>query len=448
MITQDFYSGEPVTTGSPPIFDKQQENEAANMASFGRYDYDPGSRSTVTSIPTSIYPGGYGYNGIGIGAQPMGYSPYGNVQPTYNQYRGGNPVLQPGYNPLTYYQSPYYQQPQQYQIPTTYHIEGIGNSGKYMPPKDYQERIDALQMEYYAKRDEQDVKQEIERQNSVYNSYGYGGYNYYGVPYYNPFQYNSINAELSDQIKALENEAIDNRLNFQTNLSRLAHNFAGEVISNEDIMERYTGKDVEIPEAFRYQPQIYYDQTMYRRMVPFDNTQYYQQFHAEVSNKFHSIIPADSNLKDTFANMGIIQAQWDMEDEMHRRRDASSMYNSNDNSYKYFVRQKVRERYAREHGIPIQQVRDVTDLNINTMRQEFLNSTSTLSKSSYLSEDGTLNIVCPFGSHAGETYSVHNSQESEYDEKRERFATFVNSIQSNELLDKQRQQKIEEYSYG
>ena len=123
MITTDFYTGEPVITGSPPTFSNpniigqasQDEMEATNLASFGKYDYDPGTRNVAPMMQSTIYPGGYGYNQnfgmymqppqYGIGTYPYGqpqyqYSTYGNIQPTYNQYRYG-------------YQPYYYQQPQQ-----------------------------------------------------------------------------------------------------------------------------------------------------------------------------------------------------------------------------------------------------------------------------------------------------------------------------------------------
>ena len=40
----------------------------------------------------------------------------------------------------------------------------------------------------------------------------------------------------------------------------------------------------------------------------------------------------------------------------------------------------------------------------------------------------TLTIKCNFGSHAGESYTVHNSQEAGYEAHRQRYYQFVNSI--------------------
>ena len=452
MVREDFYTGEPVITGSPTNFTNpnmitNDEVEAANMASFARskYDLDPGARSPITPIAgNTIYPGYYGYNqfgcqqpmGMGIGAPPQYYSPYGNIQPTYGQYYNGG-----YYNPYYYQQ----QQPQPQQL--VYHINGVGNSGEYLPPLDYQEKIDKLQMEYWAKQQELEAKNSVDLQNSVYGNGYYNGFNYYGTPYYtNSYQYSQLNSELMNQIRQIQDEARQNRMNFQLQMSRLAHNIARENISDEDIRERYEGKDIEVPVGIMPSIQDYQQQLRFANMVPFDNSQYYRDFHSKVSREFHEIVPEDSNLKDTFANMGIVAAQWEMEEEMHRRRDGGALYNSSDNSYKYFVRKAAQQRYAREKGINIDSS-NIDSININQMRQDYANSLPTL-KGATLSDDGTLTLPCNFGSHMGQNYSVHNSQESEYDQKRERFGRFLDSIPGNIYLDTQKQTKMEGYSYG
>ena len=90
--------------------------------------------------------------------------------------------------------------------------------------------------------------------------------------------------------------------------------------------------------------------------------------------------------------------------------------------------------------------------NRNEMMQSFVNNSPVLSQSAKLADDGTLNISlnipCNVGSHKGETYTVHNSQEAEYDAKRERFGRFLDSIPGSIYLDSQKQKKMEGYSYG
>lgn len=471
MNTEDFYTGEPVITGSPPIFSQStiltDEAEAAQNASFGRYNYEPGARQ-------AIYPGGYGYGtmqpqiqpAIGIGAAPQyQYSPYGNIQPTYGAYGGGyggqigyNPYGQPqpaygGYyqpNPVFGYgYQPQYQQPQQ---PTTYHIPGVGFSGEYMPPADYEARISQLENEYLMSQMEVQAKADVDRRNSVYG-YGNGGYgyNYYGMSYYNPYQYNSLNNELQGKVQAMKDEARQNRMDFYMNLSRLAHNFSRDGISDEAIRERYVGRTVDIPQAVLPNQQDLYEQQRLANMVPFDNSQAYRDHFMAVSREFSEVISPDSNLKDTFANMGIIQAKWDMEEEMHRRKDGSTLYDSG-NAYKHYIRKKKQERYATEKGVMMMPGTSIGSFNPQEARQAFVNASPTLSRSATLSPDGTLNVSinlpCNVGSHAGESYTVVNSQEAEYDEKRERFSRFIDSIPGSIYLDSQKQKKLEGYNNG
>ena len=454
MIREDFYTGEPVQSGSPPNF--ASENEAANMASFGKYDYDPGMR-TVVSSPVSIYPGQDGYNTIGgIGMNPY-YSQYGNPQPTYGAYRNmGNPVLQPGYGGYggSYYQSPYYQQPyyQQYQQPTSYHVPGISYGGEYLPPIDYEEKISQLQNELWRKREELDAEKEVERasQQSYYGGYNSYGYNYYGMPFYNTYQYNNLNNEIRQKANEMQDQARQNRIDLNMKLSKLAHNFNHDKITDEAISKRYNGYDVEIPQSIIPLYQISYEQTRLESMVPFDNSQMYRDFHAAVSREFNKIIPKDSNLKDTFDNMGIVAAEWEMEEEMHRRKDHTNLYNNTNNAYKHFVRQKAKERYCKEKGITM--LPNGQGINIQQTRQQFVNQSSVLSQNATLADDGTLNVSLniPYnvGSRKGEIYSVNNSQEAEYEEKRERFGRFLNSIPGSIYLDNQKQKKLETYSDG
>lgn len=451
MIREDFYTGEPVIDGSPPnLSGGNSEMEATSMASFGKYDYDPGMRSAV-SLPASIYPGADGYN--------PGYSMYGNPQPSYGQYRpagiGANPVLQPGggfggsYYSSPYYQPPYYQQPQ---VPSVVHVPGLLSSiGEYMPSADYEDQIAHLKNEYWKRREEIDAEKEVERasQQSYFGGYGYG-YNYYGMPFYNTYQYNGLNSEIANKAKEMQDEARERRLEFMTKLSRLAHNFNHDDISDEDIRRRYEGRTIEIPQTMIPTYQSSYEQARLLSMVPFDNSQAYRDFHATVSREFNNIIPADSDLKTTLDNMGIVAANWELEEEDHRRKDHTNLYNNTNNAFKHFVRQKAKERYCKEKGISILPNGQV--MNIQQQRQQFVNQSPVLSQNATLSADGTLNVSLniPYnvGSKTGQNYSVSNSQEAEYEEKRERFGRFLDSIPGSIYLDNQKKKKLEGFSDG
>ena len=462
MIQQDFYTGEPVNSGSPNNLQNSNiintglsaESEAANMASFGKYDYDPSMRQASAVMPVQLS-GGFGGvfnpyypNSRGIGAPPppqyygYNYGGYYNPQPTYNNYR---PYKTYPYGLPPQYQ---YQQPQQ---PTTYHIPGVNFFGEYLPPADYEQRITEMQMEYFSRQQELEAKQEVDKQGSVY---GYGnmyGYNYYGIPYYNPYQYNALNNEFQSKIKAMQDEARENRLKFNLNISRLAHNFSGHNISDEDLKERYIGKTVDIPQAYIQPPEEYMEQVRFRNMVPFDNSQLYRDHRAQIQREYNSVISKDANLKEAFDGMGIIASNWEMEEEMHRRKNAGVLYNSGDNSYKYFVRQKAAERYAQEKGI-VPMGMQLPAFNSQAVQQNYVTNNPVLSKVANLADDGTLNvslnIPCNVGSHKGENYTVHNSQEAEYEQKKERFGRFLASEQGNSYLDQLKEQKLERYSYG
>lgn len=417
MVEEDFYSGQPVNLPSPD--NKQTEIEAANMASFGKYDYDPAMRAINQQM---IYPGGYGYNAfpmnppvVGIGT-PYRYSPYGNVQPTYGAYQYGspNPVFQQSFGMNLYQQ----------QMPTTIHIPGVGMNGEYLAPLHLEETIDQLSLEYWTKMQEKQAKDDIDRRNSVYGYNSYGGFNYYGVPYYNPYQYNSINGEISQKVDEIKTKAREARLQFDQRLSRLAHNISNDGTPDDIIKERYEGRTIEIQRNSQFDPMFLQEQMRLERMVPFDNSQFYRDQYARVSKEFNEIIPSNSDMQTTFQNMGIVAAKWDLEDEEHRRRDVSTMYQSGENGYKYFVRKKAEERYAKEKGI---QLPSSNQFNPIQAKQQALQQFPTLNQSVKLADDGTLSVTCNVGSHAGQVYSV-NQNEAKYQENRERFDRFLSSI--------------------
>lgn len=418
MRQEDFYSGEPIA-GSPQNFSEMSpEQEATQMAaSFGKYFYDPGSR--MMNSPMTINPGGYGYNYNMYPQQFTGQPMYGLGSPM----RYGNGFGYPYPNMYGQYPNqniPNYSMPHQENI--IYHIPGIRMSGEYMPDSDYEEQIERLKMEYWQRQQEIEAKSQVEMSRSVYNNGNGYGLNYYGLPYYNPYQYNSLNAEFNKKVNEMQEAARDRRKNFDLNISRLAHKFAGDGVSEEEILTRYNGQDVELPAASGWSPEALWQQNRLHNMVPFDNSQMYRDHFNKVTNEHNKIISADSNMKDAFNNMGILQCQYELEEEDHRRRDGGQMYDMN--SYKYFVRKKAAERYATEKGIPMT---NTINVNPQQLREEALQNLPTLSQSARLADDGTLHVTCNFGSHKGETYSV-NQNEAGYDDKRERFNRFINSI--------------------
>lgn len=436
MRREDFFTGE-VLTGTSPQISEISTEEAINNASFGKYDYEPGSRLMQ---PISINPGGYGYNPNQNFMNPPMYNGYqmysGGYQQNYNPYYYNGYYQQPnmGYNPYynnyynnQYQQQQYYQQQMQQEVRTF--IEPVNLSGsEYLPPMNYEDQIEQLKIDYWVKEQEEIGRVAVNNNNGFYN-----GYNYYGAPFYNPFQYNSYTSEISNKIEQMKEQAKENRINLNIQLSMLAHNYLRETYDENELRERYTGKYVSNPGTPITYAEIY-EQQRFNNLVPFDNSQMYRDHYAAVSKEHNEIVPADSNLKDCFTNMGVLHAHYLMEEEKHRRRNGRLLYNSEDNSYKYFVRAKASERYAQEKGGIVNST--ISDhFGFNTARHSLINQFPTLSQSAKLCDDGTLNITCNFGSKAGQVYSVHNSQEASYDKDRERFQQFIDSIPGSIYLD-------------
>lgn len=416
MKKEDMYGGESLEIGSPPIEQYANYEEAVNNAGFGKYVYDPTQR--LMSQPVTLFPGGYGYSThpnprsqqsymnppMGIGSNPyMSQQMYSPYQP--------NPAFQ---QPFSYQQQ--FQQPQE----ITYFIKPVNFGGsEYLPRTGYEDEIENLKMKYWIEEQENAAKSMSNASSNQY--YGYGT-NYYGVPYYNPFQYNSVNSEIKEKIEELENEAKENRINFNMNLSKLAHNIAGDRNVDDDVLnEVYHGKVIQSPCGITTQD--VYDSYRFNNMIPFDNSQFYRDHNTAVSREHNMIISKNSNMQECFKSFGQLHDKYEMDDEMHRRKNGASMYNSDSNAFKYFVRAKAAERYAKENGI------NINNFSYSQMpNTSNLNMFPTLQQSARLLDDGTLNITCNFGSKRGQTYSVHNSQEAEYEKDRERFQGFINSI--------------------
>jgi hypothetical protein len=409
MIREDFFTGEPVETGSPSL----DETDAANMASFGSYSYDPAQRQQMM-LSAPYNSGQFPQQNVGIG-----YNPY--MQPGGYQYQGYyNPYYQ-GYNP--YYQNPYYQQQQPqygYQQPEyiEYKIEPLQPSSEYLPEVGYEDTINEMQRHYMTKEIEVQAEQAVERNRSGYgNAYGT---NYYGYPhFYNPYAYNQVNIELQAEIDRMKEEARERRFNFNFRLSRLAHNIARDGISDEAITERYTGKTiVEKNKTVVGEVKVQYDAMRFENMVPFNNAQMYRDHDAQISREFHEIIPEDSDLDSFLKNIGVLKAHMMMEEEKHRRKNSSVLYNHDGNTYKMFVAEQAARRYRERKGY--------SEINTDVSSPPIPSTIfPTLSQSARLSDDGTLNITCNFGSQKGKSYNVN---ENKYEEKRAQFASFLQSI--------------------
>ena len=430
MIREETFMGELVNPSSPQI----SESEAISNASFGQYNYSPGSQYT--------YPGQYGYNSdisrytnpppIGIGS-PVTFSAT-PCTPQYGYYQnmpafGGVPQM----NPAFAWQNRLYQQQSMFQEPQQFKsfIKPVGINGEFLPPADFEERLSKLMRDYWVRQEEEDVERRMQQQSMYGYNNSWGGYNYYGTPYYSPYQgYSRLQQEVAQLIEDMKAEAREARIEFNKNLSRLAHNIAKEHVDEDMLDERYRGKYVETPGLKGITVQDMSEQIRLANMKPFDNSGVYREFQEKVSTEFREIITNDMGFVETFRNMGVVQAKYELEEEKVRRKNGAVLYDSNSGTYRYFVRAKAAQRYAEKHGLSVDTLQPNTGMTISATSplNKSIDDFPTLKESATLLEDGTLKITCNFGSHKGEVYSVKDSQEKQYNDNRERFARFYNSI--------------------
>ena len=134
-------------------------------------------------------------------------------------------------------------------------------------------------------------------------------------------------------------------------------------------------------------------------------------------------------MQETFENMGLVWNQYELEEEKHRRRSrVKEQYDSN--SYKYLIKKSAMERYAKEQGITLPgsevNISDPSNNNdyyrnrFQQIKQQALQNFPTLAATSTLADDGTL--------HINYTEVNKNLNEAQYQQNRDRFNRFLQSI--------------------
>jgi hypothetical protein len=255
---------------------------------------------------------------------------------------------------------------------------------------------------------------DAERRISNPNMMNNFGFNYYGNQYYSaPFSYNNGNKYI-EEYNRMRDEAKQRRLEMNMNLFRLAHNYLGEDFNEENTMEMLNGRTITVPGITNLD---IYEDTKLRNLLPFDNSYLYRQHDAKVSEEFRKRISPDADMNTCFENLALVAYDMDMEEELHRRnRDLGSSYDSN--SYKTLIRQKVfNEKVTKESLNASDQVKDMRDNLLGT------GMFPTLSQNARLADDGTLNITYSYS-----PGQVNNLNESQYQQERARFNSFLNSI--------------------
>lgn len=403
MEKVDFFTGETaLEVVSPPV------SQAEANASIGQTIYGGGP-------PRNLFIGGVNYNqgppyqGIGYNA---GYN-YGYYnQPNYTQYGYGyNAYGGAGQgNPAFGFAG---NQPNVVAQDVTVDIPAVNPSGSiYLLPSDYEDRIFDLEWQYWW-----EMQQSTAEQQMAQPQFGYGYPNYYGMGYTQPFVYNNYNGnKYIEEAKEILEKAKQDRIEMNINLAKLAHNYLGEEYNEEDLRELYTGKTVTIPNMTTVDV---YDMNRFHNLVPFDNSQMYRDRDAQISREFRKRIGAHDDMNTCFENLALVDYDYKMEEEMHRRnQDLKTSYDSN--TFRTLIRQKVFDEKIKKQGLDPGQVQYMKD---NLLGSGLF---PTLSQHAKLADDGTLNITYSYGPN-----QVNNLNESQYQKERERFNSFLNSIPSS-----------------
>lgn len=409
MRHEDFFTGEAVDTAASPIV---SEDYATQSANFGQYIYSP--QQSVIS------PGGYQQ-------QPQSYFYNPSMTPAFGapvQQPGGNPVFGLGMVPP---QQPIMNQPYIPQGDVTYHIDGLNFGGNdYLPPLDYEDRIEEIKYRQFMDSVNQDAIQTVDTLSRGQQLQPVvQQYNYFGQPVYStPYNYNFYNAEYQNELEEMREHAREKRIDLNIRLSQLAHNASGEEYNQDVINEIYRGKDVTI-EGYSYQD--VYNDMRFMFIQEFDNSEQYRQAFKQASDEYNKVIPKDADLDTTFENMGILWCDYALEEEKHRRRSrVREQYDSD--GYKYLIKQTKMKRYAGDKGINVPELnfgapdssRDIIADKFAELKNGLLNSGAfpTLQHSAKLADDGSLHI----------NYTYDNVMGSVEEAKRAQFTGFLNSI--------------------
>lgn len=381
MIYADYYTGEP-TQGSPQFSGNTDMSEQYAVDARDLYNYNSMQRQQQSQLNIENF-GAYMNPPVqqGMMYQGQGYTgptnPYtvqvsqngGPMQPLMQNYQQNmslyQQVFQQRYGApqqATYYQgAPYmnqwqlqtmrlgsgsnynyfqqnffnqspYQMPwnqqmfqQQYQDQVI-HVPGYRPNGNIgMLRSDAEEVCEKMQVQMMLDQQKELAKRE-NRVMGFFNN-NYGGYmNYYGTPYVNLSYDTNIMYQYKQKVNEMVQEAIQRRTDFYKNLSRLCHNYLGDKITEDDIDRLYDGYTYTIPAA---QVQQDYHQDWLASLVPCDNSWIYRNHFNEVSSVYQMICPPGKSMNEAFEDYGLYGFFDNLEQEFHRRRDASRLYDGN-----------------------------------------------------------------------------------------------------------------------
>ena len=376
MNRVNYYTGQPVDESVAQLSDPTDNSNQFAFNASEAYNYNFVAPQIPQPQPMPMFqqyqqfPQGQGYMTppTGFMGAPMNtpYVPWRSQNPntinrwqqqTYSSFGGyaGAPYMGTGmtqqvgvYNPVI--QQPMYfqqQQPQQVQDRVV-HVPGynpFGNPGLLL--SNAEELCDQMQVDAMFENEKAMAKRE-ERMQGYFNN-NMGGYNYYnnfyGMPYMNNLNYDqNVYNSLVSKIQEMADAAIERRLNFNKNISRMVHNYLGDNVTDEQINTLYEGYTYTIPgtsiKEYEIQDKLY-------NCVPFDNSGYYQKLDANVTAMYRSLAPAGRNMNEFLYDAGFLILEDKIEKQLHRNRDGSRLYNSD--TYHRYLRKYALENELEQH---------------------------------------------------------------------------------------------------
>ena len=387
MIRENFYTGEPIQ-GSPPSFGFGSTNMRVTYS-------DPNERMAnlqqQINMPFQYQPtnpfaqqqiGSQGYN------QPQGFQGY-----------QGNPALQllAQKNGFQNYNIPmqgnmFFAQPQ-FQD-RVIHVPGFNPSQDTLFDRDIELEAAKLQGQMIDELERADYDRRQRIQGYFNNTYGN---NYYGMPFMNSFADPQIIQKYRNMANEIRQEGIKRRMDFNKKLSKIAHRYLKDDISDEDIDKIYEGYSYTQTATTQQEDALY---ASLKRMVPVSNVGMYQQHFNMVHNTMQSLMGTNNDMNGFLQAQGLVQVAENLEEEMHARRDLTSMY-SRDTFRKRIARAKI--------------IREDNDSN----------KFPVLSNAAQLLDDGTMVLQAPnlFGlnNNVDRQVVINNQLEAHYEENRRRF---------------------------
>ena len=292
-------------------------------------------------------------------------NPYFNANPMYAQAlnqsiqqnnNGRIPVAVQGYgvtpqpsgigygtptNPATFGETPSFYNPYFYGMDfgrnmssneelKTY-VEPLRPNGEYLPFTDQEDRLNAIFEKEYHRM--------VENDDFYGNNFGS---NYYG----SPFAMSSRSSQLERDLAELARKNRENRKALDIRLSKLAHGFQNDGVTDEDIEKMYNGYVVNTG----IRAASYNRRAALSMMVPVsDNHEYYMQLDRMVTDNFYKTLGVSEHctMKEFFDNIGAYGYQLALMEEKKKRME-TRQYDKD--TFAYVVRKRAVEANIMKYG--------------------------------------------------------------------------------------------------